>query len=206
MSNCSALFLYAEKNVHVQKSSAFSVHVHEILHVCTKNYVHILIAYFMEQDIIMYIFLCTCTKIYKYVITILYMYKIIRTKDSNKCTNPCTKFCAHTYIFSWYMYKPRGYPWFDLEMRLLSGKFSKCNRIVRKTDNSVAPGSHWLTADGFADFPCTKLDSLLACLLQPLTPQSSTAVYESKRKRTSEQQLYAANAGRPVRVGRSPLE
>ena len=83
MGNGSALFLCTEKNVHVQKSSTFFVHVHEILHVCTKNYVHILILYFMEQDVIMYIFLCTCTKSDKYIITILHMYK-------EKCTYVCT--------------------------------------------------------------------------------------------------------------------
>ena len=48
---------------------------------------------------------------------------------------------------------------------------------------------HW------ADLPHTKLDSLLACLLQSLTLPTS-----------AHGQLGAANAGRPVRVGRSPLE
>ena len=81
--NGSALFLCTEKNVHVQKTSTFFVHVHEILHVCTKNYVHILILYFWEQDAIMFIFFCTYTKSYKIIIFILCMYK-------EKCTYICT--------------------------------------------------------------------------------------------------------------------
>ena len=79
--------------------------------------------------------------------TVLYMYKIWCTKNTDKCTKSCTKLCAPTYIFSWDMYKLSNHnrvPLIGPRDAYTRQKTFIIPPNCWKINNSVLTGSHWL--------------------------------------------------------------